>query len=325
MMARKIVVLSSITIACICGCIKDDASSVSKQDSVNNVDFDSAFFQNLEKLSQDPKEKKRYSYLIGRLIQIVENEAIKDPVEMSYHIEAMMKLMPKAGPVVVLIAEECASAALQEEMRKIREDESASKILEKEKQIADLKKQIRKWEMGEIQKLMKESEIVLLNQTINQLKEDIAKKDSLISEKDKQLSMNVGEYLEQQKAQESYLRKNWPWMLSLGLALICISFLGYIFFRFIIDKYPVIIYNGLDEDIGIKVTRRFSGRCWIMEHVAPHSNTEWSLPVGKHFAQFFARNKCLVKHFVVRGDVNTYSFDGKWYHGYVFIKKEDLA
>lgn len=101
------------------------------------------FFAFLDKLARDQGQRQKYLEVVERLARVVAEEAKKNPAGMSSYIEEMIPLIAKAGPGAALQAEEYASEAVREEMKRLKEDSNTVKLLEKEKQIAELEEKNR--------------------------------------------------------------------------------------------------------------------------------------------------------------------------------------
>jgi len=115
-----------------------------EQAQASTTDPEQEFFTFAEKLSQDETQKQKYLDVMEKLSRLVNAEAKKNPEGMSSYIEEIIPLIAKAGPGAALQAEEYASEAVREEMKRLKEDSNTVKLLEKEKQIAELEEKNKK-------------------------------------------------------------------------------------------------------------------------------------------------------------------------------------
>lgn len=118
---------------------KAKSNAESGQNSPTDIDRTQEFFSSLDKLGQDESQRKNYIDIVEKLSNRVAAEAKKNPEVFASHIEEMILLLPKAGPMVALQVEEYANSALQNEMKRLREESGAAQLLEKEKIIHGLK------------------------------------------------------------------------------------------------------------------------------------------------------------------------------------------
>ena len=115
-----------------------------EQAQASTTDPEQGFFAFAEKLSQDETQKQKYLDVIEKLSHLVSAEAKKNPAGMSSYIEDIIPLIAKAGPGAELLAEEYASEAVREEMKRLRQDSNVVKLVELEKKNADLQEELNK-------------------------------------------------------------------------------------------------------------------------------------------------------------------------------------
>lgn len=130
---------------------EDKGKSSSVQQAAKAVEHDQVLFEYLEKLSQDEIQRLKYLNTMEKLSRLVSAEAKKNPVGMSSFIEEIIPLISKAGPGAALQAEEYASEAVREEMRRLRQDSNIENLVKKEKQVSDLQKTI-----GQLEKVIED-------------------------------------------------------------------------------------------------------------------------------------------------------------------------